>query len=58
MYKICFVFIVSVNHICSSFAKIGRLLFQNQISTPASVSLLESDWINITYKAYNLHNKY
>ncbi len=45
-------------HISSSVAKVGTLSKSNtNISAPASVSPLEGDWIQITYKAYNLHNK-
>ncbi len=40
-------------------AKVGRLLYQNKIQTSAHppLSPLERDWINVTYKAYHLHNK-
>ncbi len=46
-------------HISSSIAKVGGLLYQNKIRTSAHppVSPLERDWINVTYKAYNLDNK-
>ncbi len=46
-------------HISSSIAKVGRLLYQNKIQTSAHPPLRHRwNTTELTYKAYNLHNKY
>ncbi len=49
----------TTQHLSSSIAKVGWLLYQNKMETNLRTRLGWNGWnaTEVTYKAYNLHNK-